>query len=101
MCVCDTQVLTGQRISTEYVTAIVSSGTGHSGILTRVLTITVDSTVVIGAGKVCILTSTFLSTVNDAPILIRADKTCMLTSTISSTVDNAVIVLTANVCILT
>ena len=47
MCVCDTQVGAGQRISTEYVTAVVSSGTGHSGIVAGVLTITVDSAAVV------------------------------------------------------
>ena len=53
MCVCDTQVGAGQRISTEYVTAVVSSGTDHSGILTRVLTITVDSAVVVSWAVDC------------------------------------------------
>ena len=54
MCVCDTQVRAGQRISTEYVTAVVSSGTGHSGILTRVEAITVDGAAAVSrAGEGC------------------------------------------------
>ena len=73
MCVCDTQAEAGQRISTEYVTAVVSSGTGHSGILTRVESITVDSAVTVSwAGEGCCFTGA--STANDTFIVLWATK---------------------------
>ena len=90
MCVCDTQVEAGQRISTEYVTAVVSSGTGHSGILTRVLTITVDSAVVIGwAGDCSMLTGMATSAVYCSPSNIGS-----LASSITTTLQSAFTILT-------
>ena len=73
MCVCDTQVGAGLRISTEYVTAVVPSGTGHSGIVTRVPTITYNSAVI--TSRTChlsVVTGSGLPTitVNNAVLLV-------------------------------
>ncbi len=47
MCVRDTQALTGQWVSAEDVAAVVSIGTSHSGIVTRVQAVTMYRTIVV------------------------------------------------------
>ncbi len=47
MCIGDTQALARQWVSAAYVAAVVSSGAGHSGIVTGILAITVDSAVAV------------------------------------------------------
>ena len=77
MCVCDTQVEAGQRISTEYVTGVVSNGTGHSGILTRMLPTAVDIVIaVFWTGDICRLTSVGVNTVNATFFALWASESC-------------------------
>ena len=47
VCVGDTQVLTGQWVSAAYVAAVVSSGTGHSSLVTGILAITNYSAILV------------------------------------------------------
>ncbi len=80
MCVGDTQVLTGQWVSAAYVAAVVSSGTGHSSIITGILAITVDSAVVVswasdGRG----LTRVLCITIDSAVVVSLASDSRVLT----------------------
>ncbi len=64
MCVRNTQVFTGQRVSAEDVAAVVSSRTGHLGIVTRLQATAMYRTIVIvWAGDSCTLACVFISAI--------------------------------------